>query len=130
VFNSFILIDDIGSYIYNFIIKKNSDLENYKETILCSRAVLNLIDKNKVNINYELYMKILLYYYLASYYYTYNTNEKDKFISRYFKISNLVNLINNIKNNNPLIEKYYDIYKDRLNYMEVLDNKYEALFRD
>lgn len=114
-------------YIYNLIIKQNCDLENYKETILCCKSVLCVIDKNKVNINYELYMKILLYYYLARYYYTYNTNDKDKFISRYFKISNLVNLINNVKNNYPLIEKYYDIYKDRLNYIEVLDNKYEAL---
>lgn len=55
-------------YIYWFILRNYMKHNYYKEAFTCARILLEQIQQNKISYSYELYLNILIDYYLAAYF--------------------------------------------------------------
>lgn len=68
ILNNFIMPTKNLHYIYWFILKKYMKHRYYKEAFECAVTLLNSIENKKINYSPELYLNILMDYYMVSYF--------------------------------------------------------------
>lgn len=68
ILNNFIEPTRNFDYIYNMILNRYLQFGYYKECYDCATRLLNQIESFKVNVSWDLYMKILFTYYVSAYY--------------------------------------------------------------